>query len=71
MTIREWLKATRYKQQELAAMAGVSSSTICRIAKGNRCPSRALGEKLAAVSGGLITYPGDNDRGKRQAANKQ
>lgn len=55
MTFRTYIK-TRGRAAELARRAGISVSTVTRIASGARNPSRQMIERLIAASDGDLRH---------------
>ena len=54
MTLKEWIKKTGRKQTWVAERAGVSVSTIHRIATGKTKPSLDLVQKIERITDGAV-----------------
>ena len=55
MTLSDWLELRQISDVAFARTLGVAQSTVLRLRRGDRCPSMALAQKIAAVTKGGVT----------------
>lgn len=56
MTLAEYLKSSRTKQEDFAATIGVTQATVSRLVRGVALPNIAMAAAIKAATGGQVDF---------------